>query len=486
MSGSAPARRAFVMIWDGMRPDLVSPELTPNLARLAAGGVHCLDSHAVYPTVTRVNSASLSTGALPGSHGIVGNTLFAPLVDRREPVSIGDHRTLFALIESRGGRLLPRDTLADRVAAAGGRTVVVSSGTPGSAFLCHPRVLDCPGDRIFNHALMLPDGARDELEARVGPLPPPSVPNSAQNAYFTRAIVEYVLPAYDPTLLVFWHNDPDKTQHHRGFGSPEALASIRDADANLGSVLAALEARGLRDETAVAVVSDHGYVSIGPSVESTEPLQAAGLGQALEQGRLVLSRNGCSLLVNVADGDARLIEQVAAALRRWRHGGLVFTGARGLPTLEGTLPLDLVGCAGELAADVLCALAWDDEPNIYGHAGRSPGLDTAYSASHGGLSPWEIRNTLILAGAGFKRGLEHRLPAGNIDLAPTLLHLLGLERPPDQDGRVLAETLLDGPDPATLEVKRTRLSAETDGYRQTVQFSELASTRYLDFGLYTR
>ena len=43
--------------------------------------------------------------------GIAGNSLYAPLVDRRAAISIGDHRSLYALIESRGGRLLPRESL---------------------------------------------------------------------------------------------------------------------------------------------------------------------------------------------------------------------------------------------------------------------------------------------------------------------------------------------------------------------------------------
>jgi arylsulfatase A-like enzyme len=474
------------MVWDGMRPDLISTDLTPNLARLAGEGVNCLDSHAVYPTVTRVNAASLSTGALPGRHGIVGNNLYAPLVERRAPVSIGDHRTLYALIESRGGRLLPGDTLADRVSGAGGRSVIVSSGSPGSAFLCHPRVEEFPGDRLFNPAVMLPASAQDELAAQLGPLPAPTVPNSAQNAYFTRAIVEYVLPALEPTLLVFWHNDPDTTQHNRGFGSSEALQSIRDADANLGTVLVALEARGLRDETALAVVSDHGYVSILPSIAAVEPFVAAGLGEALEAGRIILSSNGCSLLVNAADGDEHLLARVADCLLRWPQAGLVFSGAHGRPPLEGTLPLDLIGCGGDLAADVLCALAWDDQPNDYGHPGRSPGVDRSYLANHGGLSPWEVHNTLVLAGPGFKSGLENRLPTGNLDLAPTLLALLGLEPPPDQDGRVLVETLRGGPDPSSLAVQRSRVGASLDGYHQEIQFSEAAGGRYLDFGVYRR
>ena len=474
--------RAFIMVWDGMRPDLISPRLTPNLARLVAEGVHCSDSHAVFPTVTRVNSASLATGVLPAVHGIVGNSIYAPLVDRRAPISVGDHRSLYALIESRGGRLVPCDTLADRVAAAGGRTVVVSTGSPGSALLCHPRVRECAGDRLFNPAIMLPDGVAHELVERLGPIPAPTVPNTAQDAYFARAVVEYVLPALDPTLLVFWHTDPDKTQHHRGFGSPDALAAIRNADTHLGLVLGALDAGGRRDETAVAVVSDHGYASIEPAVEPAAPFVVAGLGDPLEEGRLVLATNGCSLFVNVPDGDAELIGRVAVALEDWEHGGPVFSGARGRPPAEGTLPLALVGLDGDLAPDVLCALAWDDALNEYGWAGRSAGLDPKYGASHGGISPREIRNTLVLAGAGLKASLVDPLPVGNLDVAPTLLHLLGLESPPDQHGRVLVEALLGGPQPAELDVHHETVTAARGRYHQAIRFSLVGGARYLDFG----
>jgi phosphonoacetate hydrolase len=478
----ALAERAFIMVWDGMRPDLVSPELTPNLARLAAGGVWFSDSHAVFPTVTRVNSASLATGVLPAVHGIVGNSLYAPRVDPRAAISVGDHRSLEALIESRGGRLVPRDTLADRVAQARGRTVVVSTGSPGSAILCHPRVRECPGDRIFNKAIMLPAGADRELTRALGAIPETTVPNTEQDAYFARAIAEYVLPELDPRLLIFWHTDPDATQHSRGFGSPEGLAAIRDADANLGGVLAAIERSGRREETAIAVVSDHGYVSVEPRVEATAPLVAAGLGDALESGRLVLATNGCSLYANVPDGDAGLIRRVAVAFQAWEHGGPVFSGARGLTPAEGTLPLSLVGLDGELAPDVLCALAWDDTRNEHSLAGRSAGLDPRYLASHGGISPWEIRNTMVLAGPGLKAGLEDSLPAGTVDLAPTLLHLLGLEPTPGQQGRVLAEALLGGPEPGEFPVGHEWVTGERGAYRQRIRFSRVGAARYLDFG----
>ncbi len=57
------------MIWDGLRPDLVSPEVTPNLWALAEQGVWFDRSYAVYPTLTRANSPAISTGCRPGRAG---------------------------------------------------------------------------------------------------------------------------------------------------------------------------------------------------------------------------------------------------------------------------------------------------------------------------------------------------------------------------------------------------------------------------------
>jgi arylsulfatase A-like enzyme len=483
------ATRAFVMVWDGMRPDLISAELTPNLWRLAQAGVRCRDSHAVFPTVTRINSASLATGAQPANHGILGNSLYVREVDARTSINMGDHRALEAVAALRGGRAVERESLADLVGAAGGKTVVVSTGSPGSAWLCHPRMREAErvaaGDTLIHPVIPSPPDALEGVISRLGPMPAATIPNREQNAWFTRAIVEYVIPDLDPTLLVFWHTDPDKTQHHRGFGSPDGMSSIRDADAHLGQVLAALEAAGRLADTVVAVASDHGYVTIAPNLAADGPdgpFLGAGLADALAAGEIVLAANGGSLYVSVPSGDRALLSRIVAALAAWEHGGVILTRPIDGAPLPGTLPLDAVGIAGTHAPDILCALAWDDAVNEYGLAGRSAGLDTGLAASHGGISGWEINNTLVLSGAGVKAGLHHEVPAGNIDLAPTLAALLGVGPLPEADGRVLAEALTGGPDPADVAVSRETLTAEHGAKRYSIRISTVGTTRYLDVG----
>ena len=95
--------------------------------------------------------------------------------------------------------------------------------------------------------------------------------------------------------------------------------------------------------------------------------------------------------------------------------------------------------------------------------------------------PRDFPIPVVAAGPGFKRGLMSDVPAGNVDIAPTLAYLLGLEGE-TFDGRVLREALADGPDPASVTVERDTLVAETDGLRQSVQFSMVAGARYVDFG----
>ena len=74
-------RRVVIVVWDGLRPDLVVPEATPTLAAMAASGTWVRDSYCAYPSETRVNATTLATGCQPGRHGIVGNSLYVPEVD---------------------------------------------------------------------------------------------------------------------------------------------------------------------------------------------------------------------------------------------------------------------------------------------------------------------------------------------------------------------------------------------------------------------
>jgi hypothetical protein len=464
------------MVWDGMRPDLISGEFTPNLARIADDGVFFAASHAVFPTVTRINSASIASGAYPVVHGLPGNVLYAPLVNPAAPISLGEAENVAALRETYG--VFDAPTTADVMARVGGRTVVVSSGTRGSALMCDPN-LRKRGDLILHPTLSTPEELQPLVE-RLGPLPSAEAPNVAQNRWFAAAIATYVLPELQPRLLLVWHNDPDKSQHLYGFGHPESMRSIRSADEHLGMILETLEQQGLRDETIVAVASDHGYVTVGERVDLVATLMEAGLKESPESTDVVVAPNGGAVMLYVPDGSAAHVERVADFLHGWEPGAVHFSKGSGGSALEGTFPLAGVGIDGPLAPDLLLGLAWADDANEYGYAGISAECGGTNQASHGGLSSWEIRNTLILSGAGARRGVRSDLPAGNVDIAPTLLTLLGQPVPESMQGRVLSEALVGGE--TDMSVSRDVRQVEHDGVRTELHWSAVAGRRYLDYG----
>jgi len=69
-----------------------------------------------------------------------------------------------------------------------------------------------------------------------------------------------------------------------------------------------------------------------------------------------------------------------------------------------------------------------------------PSTDGPRGASHGSASPHDMRNSLFAWSPRFKRSLRSTIPAGTVDVAPTVRHLLGLPQP-DADGRILTEAL---------------------------------------------
>src|SRR5215212_1989698 len=96
------ARRVIVFVWDGLRTDDLTPEITPNYFALARSGVVFADHHAVYPTFTMMNSASIATGAYPGAHGFYGNVVYAPSAKGKNAKGAGLEFSAPAFIEDFG------------------------------------------------------------------------------------------------------------------------------------------------------------------------------------------------------------------------------------------------------------------------------------------------------------------------------------------------------------------------------------------------
>ncbi len=451
------------MIWDGMRPDFVRPDLTPTLLALADRGVRFQRHHAVYPSQTRVNSASIATGRYPSGHGIVGNSIYVPSVNQDAALNTGDHESL-AAIRARTGRILAAPTMVELLGQAGLRTAVVSAGSPGSSVIQG----DSPRHLMVNvRGVVQPAAAERAMLDRYGPFPANSIPATARNDRAVDILLGEILPE-DYALMILWLSDPDTTQHVEGLGSAPALQAIRECDQRLRRILDAIERQGARDEIDIFVGSDHGFSTISQRGDVVADLRAAGFPV---EGIVAAGSN-----LYLRDDGAEVETRLVRSLQDHPDVEQVFTRGGS----SGTLALrDVLIDHPESPPRVAFAAAWSDALNDFGVAGSTVGGRSV--ASHGSLSPFDMHNLLFAAGPRFKSGLRSDAPSGNVDIAPTVVHLLGVEAASAFDGRVLHEALADGRKADGLEVTRREVHSATPGgtRRQGLESLGVGKTRYI-------
>jgi arylsulfatase A-like enzyme len=477
----------LVFVLDGLRPDSINPEDTPTLHRLRTEGVSFEASHAAFPTVTRVNATVLATGTHPGTNGILGNAMYVPGVDPRRAFSNDDWKNLVKADEVTGGRLVFVETLAERLKARGLRYAAVSSGSTGSAWLLNPHAARGVGVLVNGYfepgaLVAYPAHVNAQILARFGAAPPKGGRADRYDSVvdWTQAVLrEYVLPELRPDVVINWLTEPDHIQHALGAGSPEARGAIRNNDRHLDLILRTVDAN-------VFVVSDHGLGVTRHSVDVERELIAGGLKAGADSDDVVVASSGQTIGLHVKDGSLECLQTIVAFLQSREWIGAIFT-AQG--RVEGTFSLELINARNaERGPDILFTFPWTSSRNAFGvpgtdgrHTAGSTGRVTGSASDHGSMSPWTVRNTMIAWGPAFKRGVTVRVPAGNVDVAPTILALHGIDAA-GLDGRVLREALADGPDEEQVTIETRTYTTEAAGgtYRAILQMSDVAGRRYVD------
>ena len=157
---------------------------------------------------------------------------------------------------------------------------------------------------------------------------------------------------------------------------------------------------------------------------------------------------------------------------------------------------DMVGHTGVLEAAVRAAEAVDAQIGLLEKAVADAGCRFIITADHGNLEKMRDEETgephtahtnqpvpFILVDDELKH-VTLRSGGALCDVAPTVLRLLGLPVPDSMQGRVLAELLVDGPDPASIEststVRQATYQSDNGPRRQTAHYSEVHGHRYLD------
>ena len=90
--------------------------------------------------------------------------------------------------------------------------------------------------------------------------------------------------------------------------------------------------------------------------------------------------------------------------------------------------------------DIIVSYNYNENATVQGMKGTEYESMQGNRGMHGSFSPVDVHNTLIASGPDFKSGFQDHVPSGNIDVAPTIAYLLGLNLP-NTDGRVLYEAI---------------------------------------------
>ncbi len=405
-------RRAVFVCCDGLGRNWVRRETTPVLHEIAGRSLWCDAHHAVFPSVTRVSAASVSTGCHPGRHGLHGNRMGLMEEGRIVVRDVGDPAFRDHMRRATGRTLLV-PSLAERVAAAGG-FIGFSNVSPGAAYFLDP---DCFGHVYHRDGSYAPGGARIEGAGALA-----VSHDGAGDWTMTQRFCAEVLEERRPAVALMWLTNPDHTLHGVPLGSPAHAEALDGAERCVLEVARTVERlRGTGEEILLMIGSDHGQETIGESVDLEAWLAGHGLGAAIEAGDVAVAGQGTAALLYATDRGRSGLLGVLGEMRRapWADG--VVTG-------EG---LAAHGCAERGGVVAALNMARRDEANAFGVPGQrfvvaEPGKAAAIgSGQHGGWGPDETRPFLMVDDGGRSSGAVGRATSLT-DIAPTIVRYLGL------------------------------------------------------------
>lgn len=429
-------RRVVLVMLDGLRRDFVIADRMPFLSAFGARAERFPGYRSVFPSVTRVVSATLATGCWPARHELQGNTLVLLEGGRLVRHDAG-HPDFLQHKRRVTGRSLAVPTLAERLEEHGG-AIVFNNVSPGAAYAHDP---DGHG-RVYHRAGSFGPGREpvpDNEQLGVSP-------DIDGDRAMTERFVREVLAERRPALAVLWLCEPDHIQHVTALGSPEHLAVLGAVDRLVARVVETVERlRRDGDDILLILGSDHGHQAVTGVVDVEAELIAAGLKAGPESGDVVVAANGTAALVYVHPDEAGRVPRLGSFLAIQPWAGRV-------------IPADELAEFGQAPLHGLAfavAMRSDDAANAFGVPGSSLAAKPAQGkpdrlgcGQHGGLGTYEQMPFLTIDGPGFVAGVLRPSAVALVDFAPTILSHLGLAAD-GMDGRPLQVTHPLPPETAT-------------------------------------
>lgn len=448
---SEVARYLVLIVLDAFRPEYMQLAPTPNLdALMTAGTSHDRAWVGQLESETPVSHATLSTGSMPNRDGVIG-------FEWRDP------KTYQEALDGWPKGVLAGDLERDMRASG-------TSSIPQAVKEANPnaRVVTLSSEKVYAADAMGAASAdyilyHQRLGSQQPTLVPAALPGHTPPAdFFSHPYLREPLPlkhftdwdwlstmlalsaieSFRPEVLMI--NLPAADVYGHTYGGP-ATPSIMSqvaagVDRNIGRIVDAYKKADIFTETLFVVTADHGMVPNNRAVPGD--VTKAAVRQA--GGAYFFHTGGTDADIYLRNyWHARAVSTqmlqvpgVAAAYYRIQpHGHPEYLPAPGLaidPTLDAACRYLLSTFVGPTSPDVVAPF----RENTIGTA------STTAHGDHGGMN-WGAQHVpLILAGPAVRVGSISHFPARLMDVAPTVLQVLGVPVPPVMDGVILADALL--------------------------------------------
>jgi hypothetical protein len=428
---SAPAQYFVLIVMDAFRGDYLDMQPMPALSALATGGtsyqrawVGQLESE------TPTGHASLSTGSMPKRTGVLGFEWLDPATKQKAMdgwppgVLAGDlERDLRASGTDSIPRAIKTAFPLSKVVALSSEKVYAADAMGGYA-----------ADYILYHTHAGPKHHTLVPSAVPGHVPPtaffqhPNLQLHLPASHFTdwdwlsTMLAVAAIEEFRPKALMI--NLPSADVYGHRYGGPATPTVMKPIiaglDRDLARILNAYKQAGIYNETLFVVTADHGMVpndrGVGAATMNTAVQQAGG------EHFFQWGGTGADIW-----------------LKNWWRARAVAEAMAKVPgVLDAANQYLLSTFAGPRAPDVVAPF----RENTIGET-----VATAHG-EHGGLNWGAQHIPLVMSGPGVRPGLVSQFPARLIDVAPTVLRLLGIPTA-GMDGIVLADAMVS---PAVADV----------------------------------
>jgi len=397
---AAPERTVVVVLFDGFAPaELDATKNTPNFDRLKREGAWSRHLVPAFPTISMINHVTFETGCWPAHHGIMSNYFIDPArgVFSEENGSDADWHTgceaMWEAAERQGVKTAVFNWVGRWSTKRGRLSTFANANVPWR-------------ERESNGVIL---GKAIKVLHDTGP--------------------------NHPRLIALYFNIPDDVAHYNGVAGAKTQEAVRQCDAIVGKLMAAIKSMPAGREGTLVIGTDHGMMDVGPIINIGRLMSLYDIHGREES-------DGATTFFYLDKGES--VDRVAKALSGYSYAFNVYRkghypsfahlgdGPRaGDVLLVAKPPYWVVG-----AAQMPSWAYWLGVTHVWpvtfvpftGDLKATHGYDPHVVQMHGIFYAW---------GSGVTPGRELKR-VDMIDIHPTVMSLLGLAPGKPVDGKAMA------------------------------------------------